>query len=479
MFFNPLLFLLFFCFFSFLVICCLSSKKLEVIRFISFSSSVFLFVWSLWLWVIYDEFLGTFQFLVFFHQKPIVGIDGLSLMFIILTTFLFMCTFLLIWSVTFQIKLIVLLLLFLELLLLLVFSIVDLFIFYIIFELILLPMIFIIFIWGSRARKFKAGFYFFIYTLIGSLFMLIGLLLLYSEFGTTNFLLLMFFLPGYEKQLLLWFLFFFSFAIKIPMFPFHIWLPEAHVEAPTIGSVLLAGLLLKLGGYGFLRILISLFPEATQFYTPILLMLASLGISYSSLTLLRQIDIKKIIAYSSIAHMNFAVLGLFSNSLIGLQGGVFLLLSHGFSSSALFILAGILYERHHTRLLSYYGGLVILMPVFSFFFFLFTIANFGFPGTSNFVGEILIFLSLINHSFFLLLCGGIGMFFSVIYSILLFNRIVFGNLTFFSLTFSFNQDLNKREFMILFCLGFFLLFFGLFPKLIFDLLSPSLSLLLF
>jgi proton-translocating NADH-quinone oxidoreductase chain M len=478
MFSNPLIILLMISVVSFISISIIPYKYMELIRFLGFSSSIFLFVWSLWLWVLYNEYLGTFQFLVQINQIPLLGIDGISLIFIILTTFLFVCSFLLVWSVKQYLKSLVLLLIFLELLLLLVFSVVDLFIFYIVFELILLPMVLIIFIWGSRTRKIKAGFYFFLYTLFGSLLMLIGLLLLYSEFGTCNFLLLMYLTPGYEKQLLFWFLFFFSFAIKIPMFPFHIWLPEAHVEAPTIGSVLLAGLLLKLGGYGFLRILISLFPDATLFFNPLLLTLAILGIIYASLTLLRQIDIKKIIAYSSIAHMNFALLGMFSNTLLGLQGSLYLLVSHGFSSSALFMLAGVLYEKHHTRLLHYYGGLTQLMPLYAFFFFIFTIANFGFPGTSNFVGEILIFLGLIQQSFFLVLCGGFGMLFSVIYSILLFNRILFGELKFFNLTFNFYHDLSKREFAILIFLSFFLLFFGFFPNILLDLMALPTTLLL-
>ncbi len=478
MFENPIVSLLSISIFSFLIISVIPYKNIEFIRFVGFSHSVFLFVWSLWLWVLYNEYTGAFQFIFFINKLPILGIDGISLIFIILTTFLFVCSFLLVWSVKQYAKLLILLLIFLEFLLILVFSVVDLFIFYIVFELILLPMVLIIFIWGSRSRKIKAGFYFFLYTLLGSLLMLIGLLLMYSEFGTTNFLLLMYLIPGYEKQLIFWFLFFFSFAIKIPMFPFHIWLPEAHVEAPTIGSVLLAGLLLKLGGYGFLRILISLFPDATLYFNPLLLTLAVLGVIYASLTLLRQIDIKKIIAYSSIAHMNFALLGMFSNTLIGLQGSIYLLVSHGFSSSALFMLAGVLYEKHHTRLLHYYGGLAQLMPLYALFFFIFTIANFGFPGTSNFVGEMLIFLGLVQQSFFLLLCGGVGMLFSVVYSILLFNRILFGELKFYNLTFNFYHDLSKREFAILLFLSFFLIFFGLFPTIILDLMAIPTTLLL-
>jgi proton-translocating NADH-quinone oxidoreductase chain M len=463
---------------GFLILTCIPSKSLELLRFVSFCYTIWLFVWSLILWLFFENDIGVFQFLVFFQGFPLFGIDGLSLISIILTTFIFVCVFPLIWSVNLQLKFLILLLALLEILLLIVFSILDLFLFYISFELILVPMVLIIFIWGSRTRKIKAGFYFFLYTLLGSLFMLLGLIILYSELGSTNILYLLHFLPSYEKQLVFWSLFFLSFAIKIPMFPFHIWLPEAHVEAPTIGSVLLAGLLLKLGGYGFLRILIPLFPEATIFFTPFILTLAIVGMFYASLTLFRQIDIKKIIAYSSIAHMNFAILGMFSNTLIGLQGSLFLLISHGFSSSALFILVGLLYERYHTRLLHYYGGLIQLMPLYTFFFFYFTIASFGFPGFSNFIGEILILLGLISQSFSLLMFAGLGWILSVVYSISLFNRLCFGELKFTYVFFNFYNDLTKREFFVLLFLGIFILFFGLFPNSILDLMSYTIMLLL-
>ncbi len=475
---NPLVILLSLSVLSIFFVILIPGKYFEVLRFISLSFTILLFIWSLWLWVLFDDYLGIFQFIIFKNNLPVFGLDGISLLFIILTTFIFMCSYLLIWSVKSHLKFLIVLLLILETLLIFVFSVLDLFFFYIIFELILVPMVLIIFVWGSRSRKIKAGFYFFLYTLLGSLFMLIGLIFLYSEIGSTNIILLTYFLPSYEKQLLFWFLFFFSFAIKIPMFPFHIWLPEAHVEAPTIGSVLLAGLLLKLGGYGFLRILIPLFPDATLFFTPLLLTLAILGMFYASLTLFRQIDIKKIIAYSSIAHMNFALLGMFSNTIVGLQGSIYLLVSHGFSSSALFILVGLLYERHHTRLLHYFGGLAQLMPIYTLFFFIFTIASFGFPGFSNFIGEILIFFGIIVQSFFLTLCAGLGWLLSVIYSILLFNRLFFGELKFIYITFDYYTDLTRRESFLLLFLAIIILFFGLFSGSILDLIAIPTGLLL-
>lgn len=447
------------------------AKSLEIIRFSSLSLTVLLFLLSLFLWISSKDFASFFQHLIFFRTIPLFGVDGLSLTFILLTTFIFLCSSLLLWNVRIHVKLLSLFLALLELLLLLVFTTVDIFLFYIFFELSLLPMILIIFFWGSRSRKVKAGFYFFLYTLFGSLFMLVGIIEIYYEFGTTNLIILSCVLPTYIKQIHLWLLFFFSFAIKLPMFPFHIWLPEAHVEAPTIGSVLLAGLLLKLGAYGFLRILLPLFPWATLFYQPFVLLLAIMGVIFSSLSLLRQIDFKKIIAYSSVAHMNFAVLGLFSNTVLGLQGSIFLFVSHGFSSAALFVLVGLLYEKFHTRLIFYYGGLVQIMPFYACFFFLLTLANFGFPGTSNFIGEFLVFLGIIEKSFFLFLCGGVSMLLSVVYSILLFNRLMFGELKTYNLLFPFNSDLSAREFSLLSLFVFTIIFFGVYPTPIFELIN--------
>lgn len=394
--------------------------------------SLIVFLFSLFLlqqYKFYSLDLGYFQYHFVINEIPYFALDGLSLVFFTLTTFLFPLCFLIIYNLTHEIKKLTVSLLLIELLLLAVFSTLDLFSFYIYFELILIPMSLIIVMWGSRSRKIKAMFYFFIYTLFSSLFMLVGIILLFFLLGTTNFYVLQTASILQSKiSYFLWPLFFFAFAVKIPMFPFHLWLPEAHVEAPTVGSVLLAGLLLKLGGYGFLRVLLGFFPYATLYFKPIIILFALLGIVYASFTLLRQIDMKKIIAYSSITHMNLAVVGLFSDTFEGILGGLYLLISHGFSSSALFFLIGIVYDRFHSRLIHNYGGVLQLMPKYGFFFFFFTLANFGFPGTANFIAESVIVLNLPEFSFFVFFLCGIGVLLSVVYSLLLFSRIMFGTL---------------------------------------------------
>ena len=389
------------------------------------------------------------------------GIDGISIFFFLLTTFLIFICVLFSWE-TIHLKMHFFNLLFLELLLLLVFTVLDLFLFYIFFEAILIPMFLIIGILGSRARKIRAAYLLFFYTLIGSILMLLGIIYIYTVVGTLNFEIIFTYKFTTNEQRILWLAFFLSFASKIPMFPFHIWLPEAHVEAPTIGSVILAGILLKLGVYGFLRFSLTLFPEASLFFSPLVYLLSIIGIVYASLTAIRQTDIKRIIAYSSIAHMNLVVLGIFSFNFIGIEGSIVQSISHGFVSGGMFLLVGILYDRYHSRLLYYYGGLVHVMPVFSSFFLFFTLANIAMPGTSSFVGEFLILCGVYKANIITCLISISGVVLCAVYSLWLYNRLVFGNLK-ISYTKVF-KDLNFREFIILCILSQFIFFLGIYPS---------------
>jgi len=290
-------------------------------------------------------------------------------------------------------------------------------------------MYLIIGIWGAREEKKLAAYQFFLYTLIGSLLMLIGIIWLYINTGTTNYIILREYIPLYvtfEYQIWLWLRFFASFATKIPMIPLHLWLPQAHVEAPTAGSVILAGILLKLGGYGMIRFLVFLLPEASIYFTPLVYAMSLIGIIYASLTTIRQVDLKRIIAYSSVAHMNFVTMGIFTREFLGLEGAMLLMISHGFISSALFIRVGIIYDRFHTRLLPYYGGLTTIMPIYSRLFVFFTFANISFPGTASFIGELLILLGTFKDNVRVASLARLGVVFGAIYSIWLANRLLFG-----------------------------------------------------
>ena len=323
-------------------------------------------------------------------------------------------------------------------------------------------MFLIIGIWGSRNRKIRAAYQLFLFTLVGSLLMLISIIFIYSFTGSTDLKFLLNFQFPKFIQLFLWLSFFFSLAVKIPMVPFHLWLPEAHAEAPTAGSVILAGILLKIGGYGFLRFSIPLFPEATIFFSPLVFILSLIAIIYGSLTTLRQIDLKKIIAYSSIAHMGFVTIGIFSLTVQGIEGSILLMISHGFVSSALFFCIGILYDRYSTRIIKYYSGLVQSMPLFSIYFFFFLFANIGFPCTSSFVSELLILIGLSKISLFITFLCAIGIILSAAYSIWLLNRVLFGIL---KLNFiKFYQDISRREFFILFYLTLNVFWIGLYPN---------------
>ncbi len=448
------------------IIAPLSNRR--VIQTVGLSISLLTFLLSLWLWVFFDNATPDFQFIESFKWLPIVnfsvtlGIDGISLFFILLSTFLVPICLLVGWtSIQNNIKEYFIFFLILETLMIGVFCILDVFLFYIFFESILIPMFLIVGIWGSRERKIRAAYQFFLYTLIGSVFMLLAILLLYYQAGTTDFQTLLTVEMSERRQLLLWFAFFCSFSVKVPMVPVHLWLPEAHCEAPTGGSVILAGVLLKLGTYGFLRFSIPLFPAASVFFTPFIHVMAVIGVIYASLTTLRQVDLKKIIAYSSVAHMGFCLLGLFSYNVQGIEGAILLMLGHGFVASGLFLCIGMLYDRTKTRLVRYYGGLVHTMPIFSVIFLFFTLGNLGLPGTSNFVGEFLVLVGIFQLNTLVTVFASTGMVLGAAYSLWLYNRVIFGTLKVeYMNAFA---DLNRREFFIFIPFLIAIVIMGVYP----------------
>jgi proton-translocating NADH-quinone oxidoreductase chain M len=443
----------------------LSDSRLALVREGILALSVLALIIGLFACLTFDKSSAGFQFLYSLGALPqynlsfTLGVDGISLVFIILTLFTFPICFLAAWNVTKQQKQFFNYLLAMELLLVVTFSTLDLFYFYVFFESLLIPMFILIGVWGARERKIKAAYYFFLYTLFGSLIMLFGVLYLYFIVGCTNYFVLLNCVLGADQQKVIWLCFFLAFAVKMPLFPFHIWLPEAHVEAPTVGSMLLASLLLKLGGYGFLRFSLGMLHEGSAFFAPLVSMMAVLGVVYGSLSTIRQIDLKRIIAYSSVAHMNLVMLGLFSYNQQGIEGSTYLMVGHGVVSSALFFCVGVLYDRYHSRLLRYYGGLVTVMPLFAVALFMFTLANMSFPGTSNFLGELLLFLGIFAKNSTVLIFATSGIVLSAVYSTWLYNRIVFGTLkTRYIGRFT---DLTRREAAILVVLTFAMLILGL------------------
>lgn len=357
-----------------------------------------------------------------------------------------------------------------------VFSILDLLLFYIFFESILIPMYLIVGVWGSRERKIRAAYFFFLYTLLGSVLMLLSILYIYYQVGTTDYEVLITFVFSPLEQKFLWLSFFGSFATKVPMVPVHLWLPEAHVEAPTSGSVILAGILLKLGTYGFLRFSFPLFPTASLYFTPIVYLLAIVGIVYTSFTAIRQTDFKRIIAYTSVAHMNLVMVGLFSFNVIGIEGAILQSLSHGFVASALFMAIGVVYERHHTRMVKYYGGLVHCMPIYTFIFLFFTMSNIGLPGTGSFVGEFLILVGSFKANTSATFISATGMIIGGCYSLWLFNRISYGNLKIQYL--KSYIDINKREAFIFLPLILGTIIIGLYPEIFLNSMHMSVNMLI-
>jgi len=440
------------------------------------------FLISLFIWWKFDVHSASYQFienkewLAGLNIRYLLGIDGLSLFFILLTTSLIPLCILGSWnSIKHQPKEFLIFFLILETFILGAFCVLDLLLFYVFFEGTLVPIFLIIGIWGGE-RRIYAAFKFFFYTLTGSIFMLIAILFLYFKTGTTSIPDLA--LYPFEKsvQIWLWIAFFASFAIKLPMFPFHTWLPEAHVEAPTAGSIILAGILLKMGGYGFLRISLPFFPEASLFFAPYMWILSVIGIIYASLVAMVQRDIKKLIAYSSIAHMGFVTLGIFTFQKEGLEGGVIQMLSHGVLSSGLFLCLGILYERVHSRDIEAYGGIVSFMPLFSVFFMALTMGSVALPGTSGFVGEFLVILGAFQSSPFMTIGAGIGIILSASYMLGLYRRVIFGPVE--KVRFLKLKDLSKREgSLLLFFVGS-MLWIGLYPNSFLSIINPPISKLL-
>lgn len=458
------------------------SSDLKSLKIISFRISCITFLLSFYITIIFKPTVGTFQFVTknswlnLLNVNLNLGIDGISLFFVLLTTLLIALCLLISWdTVKLNLKEYLISFLVMEFFLIGVFCVLDLLLFYIFFESVLIPMFLIIGLWGSRERKIRAAYFFFLYTLSGSILMLLSILYIYLQSGTTDYeILLTFTFSSFEQQLL-WFTFFLSFAAKVPMVPVHLWLPEAHVEAPTAGSVILAGVLLKLGTYGFLRFSLPLFPEASFYFSPLVYTMAVIGIVYPSFTAIRQTDFKRIIAYTSIAHMNLVMLGIFSFNTIGLEGAILQSLSHGFVASALFLIIGVVYDRHGTRMVKYYGGLVHVMPIYVIIFLFFTLANIGLPGTSSFVGEFLILVGSFKTNTSASFIGASSMIIGGCYSLWLFNRIAYGNLK----TQYFNSflDLNKKEFVVFVPLILGTSIIGLVPDIFLNSIHMSVNLL--
>jgi len=446
------------------------------IRAVALFTTVFTFVVSLWIWIGFDNSTPGFQFvekvdflgsIASYHM----GVDGISMLFVILTTFLMPLCILASWeSVDKRAKEYMISFLLLETLMIGVFCALDIVLFYVFFEAGLIPMFIIIGVWGGKRRVY-ASFKFFLYTLLGSVLMLLAVMAMYWQAGTTDIPTLLTHDFPANMQTWLWLAFFASFAVKMPMWPVHTWLPDAHVEAPTAGSVILAGILLKMGGYGFLRFSLPMFPLASEYFTPFIFTLSVVAIIYTSLVALMQEDIKKLIAYSSVAHMGYVTMGIFAMNQEGVQGAIFQMLSHGLVSGALFLCVGVIYDRLHTREIAAYGGLVNIMPKYAVVFMIFTMANVGLPGTSGFIGEFLTLLGVFKVNTWVALFATTGVILSAAYALWLYRRVVMGALTKDSLKGL--LDLSLREKVVLYPLVALTIFYGVYPAPVFDATSAS------
>ena len=444
-----------------------NEKKYQSSKYVALFISVANFFLSLYLWFLFDNSTSDFQFVEeriwipgFINYK--VGVDGISILFIILTTFITpLCIISVNNTINNRLKDFLIAILIMETLMIGVFCSLDLVIFYLFFEGGLIPMFLIIGIWGGERRVYSA-FKFFLYTLLGSVLMLIAIISIYWMTGTTDIEKIYEIGLDEKFQNILWLAFFSSFAVKTPMWPVHTWLPDAHVEAPTAGSVLLAAILLKMAGYGFIRFSLGLFPIASDYFVPFIYALSLVAIVYTSLVALMQEDMKKLIAYSSVAHMGFVTLGIFTFTQQGLEGSIFQMISHGLVSAALFLCVGVVYERMHTRLINNYGGVVTIMPKFAIVFMIFTLGGVGLPGTSGFIGEFLILMGAFKKNFLVATIASLGVILAAAYMLWLYKRVVFGDLINKDLLKM--VDLKKYEIIILWALAIPTIFFGFYPE---------------
>ena len=435
--------------------------------YISLFSSIATFLLSLFLWYSLDVKTSEFQFVeekswINNFIKFKLGIDGISILFIVLTTFITpICIVSCINSIKTRVKEFLIAILILETFMIGVFCSLDLVIFYLFFEAGLIPMFLIIGVWGGPRRVYSA-FKFFLFTLLGSVLMLVAIIVIYWLTGTTDITQIYEITIPKEYQNILWLAFLSSFAVKMPMWPVHTWLPDAHVEAPTAGSVILAAILLKMAGYGFLRFSIPMFPIASEFFTPLIFTLSIIAIIYTSLVALMQDDMKKLIAYSSVAHMGYVTLGIFTLTKQGIEGSIYQMISHGLISAALFLCVGVVYDRLHSRMMiSAYGGLVNYLPKYSFLFLVFALAALGLPGTSGFLGEFLVLTGTFQKSYLAAMLATFGVILGAAYMLWMTKRVIFGTVN--NSDIKNLKDINKSEILMLATLAFFVIFFGFYP----------------
>ena len=444
-----------------------SNSQYQSSKYVALFITLANFFLSLYLWIVFDKSIVDFQFVEerewisgFVNYK--VGVDGISILFILLTTFITpICVITVNATIKNRLKDFLIAILILETFMIGVFCSLDLVVFYLFFEAGLIPMFLIIGIWGGERRVYSA-FKFFLYTLLGSVLMLVAIISIYWITGTTDVIKLYELGIDAKYQNLLWLAFFSSFAVKTPMWPVHTWLPDAHVEAPTAGSVLLAAILLKMAGYGFIRFSLGLFPDASLYFVPLVYTLSLIAIIYTSLVALMQEDMKKLIAYSSVAHMGFVTLGIFTMTQQGIEGSIFQMISHGLVSAALFLCVGVVYDRLHTRLINRYGGLVSIMPKYAIVFMVFTLGALGLPGTSGFIGEFLVLMGAFKKNILVATIANLGVILGAAYMLWLYKRIIFGKLI--------NEDVKKMvdlkrfEIVTLWLLVLPIIFFGFYPE---------------